>query len=140
MDGGALCFSVGNESVEPRFTGRRDETVSSVLLTEAAEEGSGQSWGDGIRRINEVCGHADLAILWTVSTRSTVSSCLRLTLRNAPAMIWSAACSILASSNTSAKFFPPSSRSTGLSAYAALEAMIRPTCVDPVKLHLRTLG
>ena len=51
-----------------------------------------------------------------------------------------AALSRSASSKTTADALPPSSSSTGLMYLPAVEAMIEPTLVLPVKLTLRTAG
>lgn len=51
-----------------------------------------------------------------------------------------AAFSRLASSKTMAEALPPSSRSTGFVYLPAVDAMIEPTVVLPVKLILRTAG
>jgi hypothetical protein len=51
-----------------------------------------------------------------------------------------AAFSRFASSRTTADALPPNSRSTGLMYLPAVEAMMEPTLVLPVKLTFRTAG
>ncbi|CAL8481613.1 protein of unknown function (plasmid) [Caballeronia sp. S22] len=59
-------------------------------------------------------------------------------MKKAPNAIASTAVSRSASSSTSAGALPPSSSSAGFRCFAACTAMMRPTCVDPVKFTRRT--
>lgn len=76
--------------------------------------------------------NSSLTALCTITRSVDMQICPEF--RNAPSAHWSAARSRSASSHTMAGALPPSSSSTGLSCSPASLPMMRPTCVEPVKL------